>query len=357
MEDFLKIGITHGDMNGIGYEVILKMLNDTRILELCTPIIYGSPKAVGYYKKLLSLEQISVNIIQSPTEALPRRINIINTNGQDDLKVELGKPTIEAGEAAHVALQKATEDIQGNLIDAILTAPINKHEIQSEQFKFPGHTEYLEHATQSKGLMMFVSGNVRIALVTNHVPINEVSRTISYELIFEKLELLNKTLQQDFAIRRPRIAVLGLNPHAGDNGLLGSEEQEIISPAIAKAVEKGIMCVGPLAADGFFGSDMLGAYDAVLAMYHDQGLIPFKALFMNEGVNYTAGLPIVRTSPAHGTAYDIAGQNSANAQSIRTALYLACDIVRMRRMNKAISSNILPIIKQEDRRRSNFAPE
>lgn len=331
MENKIKIGISQGDINGIGYEVILKTLEDNRILDMCVPIVYGSPKVAAYHRKVLDLS-VNLNLINSAAEANDKRANIINCNS-DEIKVEISQSTEAAGTAAFQALEKAAADLKAGAIDALVTAPINKKNIQSEQFSFPGHTEYLEQTFGSKGdaLMLLVSDKLRIAVVTGHLPIAKVAQTLTKELIFNKIRILNESLKKDFGISRPRIAVLGLNPHSGDQGVIGKEEIEIIKPAITEALENEIICVGPLPADGFFGSDEYNKYDAILAMYHDQGLIPFKTLSMDSGVNFTAGLGVVRTSPDHGTAYDIAGQNRASENSFRQALYAAIDIVKNRR--------------------------
>src|SRR5574344_98711 len=343
MEQLLKIGLTHGDINGIGYEVILKTLADTWITENNIIIIYGSSKMAGFYKKQLDLERLNLNIVRKAEDATPKRINIINCCNEET-KVEVGIPTTEAGTAALQALEAATADLQNGAIDGLVTAPINKSTIQSEKFHFNGHTEYLQNKFNcNESLMLLMSDRLKVALVTNHEPISAIAGHLTTELILKKLEILQKSLQRDFMIRQPRIAVLALNPHAGDNGLIGQEETTIIIPAIKKANEKGIVCVGPLSADGFWGSDELGHYDAVLAMYHDQGLAPFKALAMNNGINYTAGLPIVRTSPDHGTAYNIAGKNIANENSFRQALYAISDIVKNRRLFDEAGRNPLQI--------------
>lgn len=341
------IGITHGDINGIGYEVILKSLNDSRILDMFVPVIYGSPKIAAYHRKNLDLPTLNLNAVNSVKEISTKKINIINCV-DENTKVELGQSTIEAGKAALESLEKATEDLKKGLIHAIVTAPINKKNIQSDKFHFPGHTEYLEEKfgnESTSSLMMLVNDVIRVAVVTGHIPVEKVSQTISEELILKKLQILNKSLKEDFAIVRPRIAVLGLNPHAGDDGVIGNEENDVIKPALKKADEEGILCFGPYPADGFFGTGTFKHFDAVLAMYHDQGLIPFKVLAMENGVNYTAGLPVVRTSPAHGTAYDLAGQNKASEVSFLNAMYLACDIHRNRLIHKEISAN--PLISEK----------
>ena len=327
----LKIGITHGDINGIGYEVILKTLDDNRITDLCTPIVYGSPKVAAYHRKLTNTN-VNLNLINKAEDAAETRINIINCCA-DEVKVDLGKSTPTAGEASFIALERATQDLKEGKIDALVTAPINKNNIQSAQFSFPGHTEYLEQLFGNEGdaLMILANDSLRVAVVTGHVPVTKISSLLSVEKIVTKIEQFNTSLKQDFGIFKPRIAVLGLNPHAGDGGVLGNEEQDIILPAIEQARQNGVICFGPLPADGFFGSDAYTHYDGILAMYHDQGLIPFKTIAMDNGVNFTAGLSIVRTSPDHGTAYDKAGKNQANANSMRQALFMAIDFVKQRR--------------------------
>lgn len=340
----LKIGITQGDINGIGYEVILKAFSDSRVLEMFTPIIYGSSKVAGYYKRALELPNVNFNTILNADQVHPKRINLINCT-DEDVKIEVGRSTPEAGKAAFAALDRATHDLEHGKIDALVTAPINKNNIQSDDFSFPGHTEYLEQkfGGDSSSLMMLVSDYLRVAVVTGHIPVKDISSTITKDLIIKKLTILNDSLKKDFTIVRPRIAVLGLNPHAGDNGLIGSEEEEVIIPAINESFENGILCFGPYAADGFFGSDKFMKFDGVLAMYHDQGLIPFKSMAMDNGVNFTAGLPIIRTSPDHGTAYDIAGKNQASELSLLQAMYLACDIQKNRTFNEEINANPLPV--------------
>ena len=345
-ERLIKVGITHGDINGVGYEVILKTFLDMRVADFCTPIIYGSSKIAAYHRKALELPPVNMNIISRAEDAGASRLNIINCVN-DEVKVELSKPTAEAGEAAFMALEAAVADMKRGVVDVLLTAPINKHSIQNDNFHFPGHTEYLEQCfgnLEKKALMILLKDNLRVALVTGHVPLSQVASMISVDTVVEKLRIFNQSLKQDFAIVKPRIAVLSLNPHAGDAGLLGTEEETVIKPAMKEAEKKGVMSFGPYPADGFFGSRMYDKFDGVLAMYHDQGLAPFKALAMDDGVNYTAGLPIVRTSPAHGTAYDIAGKNMASEESFRQALYVALDIYRNRARYKEATAN--PLRKQ-----------
>ncbi|MGN0187855.1 MAG: 4-hydroxythreonine-4-phosphate dehydrogenase PdxA [Paludibacteraceae bacterium] len=342
MEKLLKIGITHGDINGIGYEVILKTLADQRILDVCTPVIYGSSKAVGYYKKVLELEHLTVSVVKSGGDAMPHRINVVNCCS-DDLKIEMGQATPDGGLNAFFALDMAMLDVQNGVIDAMVTAPINKSTMPQDRFPFAGHTEYLEAKANQKGLMLLLHDALRVALVTNHVALKDVAANLTEERILTKLHILHKSLRTDFGISTPRIAVLALNPHAGDNGLFGHEEAEIIAPAIRKANERGILCFGPFAADGFWGTSHVQKFDAVLAMYHDQGLAPFKAMYMDEGVNFTAGLPFVRTSPDHGTAYDLVGKNKADESSLRQALYVAVDIVKHRAVEAEITANPLVV--------------
>ena len=340
-QDTIRIGITHGDINGIGYEVILKTLSDPRILEMCTPVVYGSPKVAAYHRKALDINDISFNHIRNTKELLHRKANIINCV-DENIRVELGKSTTEAGVSSFDALDRATSDLQKGYIDALITAPINKDNIQSEEFNFPGHTEFLAQKFDTKDYaMLMVSESLKIGVVTTHIPISKVAESLNKEIILSKIRIIAKSLQQDFAITKPRIAVFGLNPHAGDNGLIGKEDKEIILPAVIQAKKEGIMAFGPYPADGFFGSEDYRKFDAILAMYHDQGLIPFKLASFERGVNYTAGLPVIRTSPAHGTAYAIAGEGKASPESFRQALYLAIDVYKNRSIYSEISKNPL----------------
>ena len=340
----IRVGITQGDINGVGYEVILKAFADPTMLELCTPIVYGSSKVATYHRKAMEL-QTNFSSIASASDASDNKLNIVNCC-DEELKVEFAKPAQEVGKAALDALERALLDYREGLIDVLVTAPINKNTIQSDLFRFPGHTEYIEErvGNGNKALMILMKDDFRVALVTTHVAVKDIASSITKELIKEKLSIFNQSLKRDFNIGKPRIAVLALNPHAGDNGLIGTEEQEIITPAINEMVADGVQCFGPYPADGFMGSRAYTRFDGVLAMYHDQGLAPFKALVMDDGVNYTAGLPIVRTSPAHGTAYDIAGKGVASEESFRQALYVAIDVYRNRQMDKEISKN--PLRKQ-----------
>jgi 4-hydroxythreonine-4-phosphate dehydrogenase len=347
----VKIGITIGDVNGIGPEVIIKALLDNRILTSITPIIYGSGKVMSYHKKAIDAQEFNPFKINQVEEAKKGKINLINC-WEDDVKIDLGQSTEEGGKYAFKSLQAATKDLASNKLDAIVTAPINKHNINSKEFDFPGHTEYLTKlSNESDSVMFMISEKLRIGVVSGHEPLASVSKTITKEKILRKLRIMQQSLIKDFAIRAPKIAVLGLNPHAGEKGLLGSEEIEIISPAVEQARNEGILAFGPYPADGFFGSDSFTKFDAVLAMYHDQGLTPFKTLSFGTGVNYTAGLPIVRTSPDHGTGYDLAGKNQANETSFRNALYLAHDIFFNRLLFKEITQNPLQVKEIVERER------
>lgn len=327
----IRVGITHGDINGIGYEVILKTLADTRMTELCTPVVYGSSKALAYHRKALELQNVPFNMVTSAEDAGEGMNNLVEVL-DGEVKIDLGTPTEQSGKAAFASLKRAADDLREGVIDVLVTAPINKNTIQSEDFHFPGHTEFLEAeiGEGNKALMILCNDEIRVALVTTHLPIAQVPQAITRENIIEKLQIFNESLRRDFGIVKPRIAVLALNPHSGENGMLGSEEQEIITPAIEEAYGKKILCFGPYAADGFFGSEQYKRFDGVLAMYHDQGLAPFKTISMESGVNFTAGLPYIRTSPDHGTGYDITGKNMANEESFRSAIYKAIDIYRNR---------------------------
>ena len=331
-----RLGITLGDFNGIGPEVILKTLADNRLLNFCTPVIYANLHLFNQVKKNLALENFHLHSIPEANSADGKKINLLNC-WEEEFEYTPGKPSPESGKAALRSIQKATEDLKNGLIDGIVTAPIDKDNIQSEEFKFPGHTEFFtHHFGAGDSLMFLVGGDLRVATATGHMPLKEVPARISTELLIRKLTILQDSLKNDFHIQKPRIAVLGLNPHAGENGLLGTEENEIIIPAIKQLKDKGNLIFGPFPADGFFGTGHYKQVDAVLAMYHDQGLIPFKTLAFDSGVNYTAGLSAIRTSPDHGTAYNIAGQNLANESSFREALFLACDIIKKRQFKDTV---------------------
>jgi 4-hydroxythreonine-4-phosphate dehydrogenase len=336
-----RVGITIGDPNGVGPEVIIKAFLDTRMLQVCTPVIYGSSKTISFHRKALNVAELNYNTIKSAEALVHRKLNVINC-WEEDIKIDLGQPTEVSGKYAYKALESAVSDLSAGKIDALVTCPINKDTMQKAGFNFPGHTEYLAKKFNAQEHLMFmVSENLKIAVVSGHVPLKDVTASLTKERILKKLTLMHKSLIADFGIRKPRIAVLGLNPHAGDNGALGNEEKEIISPAIKQAFQQNMLVYGPYSADGFFGSSVFRQFDAVLAMYHDQGLVPFKAMAFEEGVNYTAGLSVVRTSPDHGTAYDIAGKNLASESSLRHAIYTACDILHKRQEYAEITANPL----------------
>lgn len=334
-------GISHGDINGIGYEVIIKTLMNNLINDFCVPIVYGSPKVAAYHRKALNINNFSFNNIRFADEANPKKANMVNCLG-DDVRVELGKSTVQGGEAALEALEKAVEDLKNGKINVLITAPIDKKNIQSDKFNFKGHTEYLRSKAGADDVLMFmISENMRIGFATGHIPLRKVPEVLTTDLVIRKLKLMNQSLLMDFGIRKPQIAVLGLNPHAGDNSLLGSEEEEVIIPAIKQVEKEGIIAFGPFPADGFFGAGSFTKFDGILSMYHDQGLSPFKALSFDSGVNYSAGLPFIRTSPVHGTAFSIAGRGEASESSFRQAIYLACSIYRNRQFYNEISKNQL----------------
>ncbi len=345
MSEPLKIGISIGDTNGIGLEVIIKTLLDNQIYKYCTPIVYGHTKVASYHRKALGINDFSFQVVNNPEQAQRNKPNMINC-WDEDVKIDLGTQNEVGGKYALLSLQKATEDLIAGKIDALVTAPINKHNIQSDDFRFAGHTEYIqEKAGGADSLMFLLSDDVKVGVVTGHIPVKEIAEKISIEKIVSKLKLINTSLRNDFWIEKPRIAVLGLNPHASDNGLLGSEEAQIIIPSIEAANKDGILAFGPYPADGFFGNKAYLKFDAVLAMYHDQGLVPFKALAFNKGVNFTAGLNVVRTSPDHGTGFDIAGKNLASESSFREALFTAIRVVKNRREQHDLLENTLRFSK------------
>lgn len=345
MSDKLKIGISIGDVNGIGLEIIIKALADNRLFDFFTPIVYGSTKVASFHRKAIGISDFSFNVIHHPEQAHEKRPNMINC-WQEDVKITLGESNEIGGKYAFLSLERATEDLINHKIDALVTAPINKHNIQQENFKFPGHTEYIQHKSSSSDVLMFmISDELKVGVVTGHIPVKDISTQITKEAIVKKLSLMNHSLKTDFWIQKPKIAVLGLNPHAGDHGLIGTEDQEIIVPAIQEANEHDIFAFGPYPADGFFAGDHYKKFDGVLAMYHDQGLIPFKQIAFHNGVNFTAGLPVIRTSPDHGTGYDIAGKNKASEQSFREAIFAALNIVKRRREQEQLLTNPLKIRK------------
>lgn len=343
------IGITIGDFNGIGPEVIMKTLRDSRILQFCVPVIYGSSKVFNYQRKQLNIRGFKVQIIDHIDQVQTKAVNLINSL-DDTVLVNFGEATKESGRSAYASIKAATEDAVQGKLDAIVTAPIQKKNIQNSEFEFPGHTEFFTSAFGAdEALMFLVSDLMKTGVATGHIPVKEVSNTITLELILRKLRLMNQSLKQDFGVRKPKIAVLGLNPHAGEEGLLGMEEQEVITPAIETAKEENILALGPFPADGFFATRAYSGFDSVLAMYHDQGLIPFKALAFEKGVNFTAGLPTVRTSPDHGTAFSIAGKGVADESSFREALYCAIDVLKNRQEWQELNENPLPIRTDKQR--------
>ena len=344
MNNNIRVGITQGDVNGVGYEIILKVFADPEMFDFCSPILYGAPKVATYHRKVVG-SQTNFNVVDNADQSVPGKLNLVNCNAEE-VKVDFGTPTEESGKAAFQALERAVQEYKDGLIDVLVTAPINKHSIHSEEFNFPGHTEYIaaKLGEGNKPLMILMNDALKVALVTIHEPISKVASLITKDLVCEKIKQLNTSLRYDFGIEIPKIAVLALNPHAGDNGLIGNEEANAIKPAIDEMVAENIQCFGPFSADGFFGSGEYRKFDAVLAMYHDQGLIPLKAISMDDGVNFTAGLPVVRTSPDHGTAYDIAGKGVADENSLRQAIFTALDIFKRRAIEYQISRN--PLKKQ-----------
>lgn len=344
------IGISQGDVNGVGLEVIIKTFSEPAMMEICTPVLFSSAKTLSYHRKALQAEHFNYNTISGLDSIASRKFNLFNCYNEE-VNIELGKQTDSGGKYAIKSLQAACDALEKNKIEALVTAPINKHNTHSESFPYAGHTKYLdERFGKGNSIMLLVSGNLKVALVTEHVPVAEVVANLSVDKIVKKLSILEKSLKQDFGIEKPKIAVLGLNPHAGDGGTIGKEENDIIIPAVKKfQQESKALVYGPYPADGLFGSGGYQKFDAILAMYHDQGLIPFKYMAFDTGVNYTAGLPIVRTSPDHGTAYDIAGKNKASEASFRNAVYLACDLVRARKQYKGLTANPLKISAKPER--------
>ncbi len=326
----VKVGITSGDINGVGLEVIIKTLADSRLLDLCTPVIYGSAKVVSYHKNIVKPRDFSYQSLSTADHLNRDKINVVNC-WNEDIVITLGEPTEDSGKFAYVSLDKAVQDLQQGLIDTLVTAPIDKHAMSQAGFQYRGHTEYLtERFGDGQSLMLMVADQLRIGVATNHLSIAEVAVKLSRDLVREKLSVLHQSLKSDFGIERPLIAVMGLNPHASDDGLIGMEEEEIIRPAVIELKKQRIMVAGPFSADGFFGSGQFRKFDGILAMYHDQGLIPFKLLSFGSGVNFTAGLSVIRTSPDHGTGVKIAGQSQADPSSMRQAIYTAIDLFRNR---------------------------
>lgn len=343
------IGISCGDLNGIGMEVIMKTFADAQMLDFCVPVVFASSKVASYHRKALNMEDFSFHIINDIAQIQPKKANLLNI-WRDPINIELGVESKETGLCALESLDAALEAYKNNQIDAIVTAPINKNTVAQNKANFTGHTGYIGEVVNAEPLMILASENLRVALVTGHIALADVSKAISVDLILKRLKQLAKSLLEDFGIRKPKIAVLSLNPHASDNGIMGNEEEKIISPAIKKANDTGILAFGPYPADGFFGAGTYKQFDGVLAMYHDQGLIAFKTIAFEEGVNYTAGLPLVRTSPDHGTGYDIAGKNVASEVSFREAVFMAVQIVKSRNDYAEMTANPLRISKRETER-------
>lgn len=339
-----KIGITIGDINGIGPEVIIKTLSEKKILDFCVPVIYGSSKVISYHKNIVG-EDFQFVPIRSAERVTPERINVVNC-WQDAVNITIGKATVESGQCAFKAIEMAVGELKAGFLDALVTAPISKEAMHMAGFPFPGHTEYITREMNvSESLMLMVGDDLRVGLATNHLPLRQVASAITKELLLKKIQIFYESLQIDFDKDRPTLAVLGLNPHAGESGMLGEEEEKIIRPAIVESKKKGMVVNGPFPADGFFGSGQYHKYDGILAMYHDQGLAPFKVLSFSSGVNYTAGLSGIRTSPDHGTAFDIAGKNEADPSSFRQALFMALDLLRNRRAYYDMRAN--PLRKRE----------
>jgi 4-hydroxythreonine-4-phosphate dehydrogenase len=325
-----RIGITIGDLNGIGPEIIMKALADHRLFNLLTPVIYGQAKVLSFYKKNLNIEEFNYTQVRNRGQYAAKTINVVNC-WEDQIEVVPGKASADAGKAAFMALQQACTDLRDGMLDGLVTAPIDKHTIHSAEFPFKGHTEYLtQFFGASESLMFMVSDQLRVALLTEHIPVKDIAASVTKERLESKIKLLEQSLRRDFGVTKPKMAVLGLNPHAGDSGLIGTEDDQVIKPVINDFRNKGKLVYGPFAADGFFATGLHTRYDGILAMYHDQGLVGFKALAFETGVNFTAGLPVVRTSPDHGTAYQIAGKNEANESSFREALYKAIEIIKVR---------------------------
>ncbi|SCY59762.1 4-hydroxythreonine-4-phosphate dehydrogenase PdxA [Flavobacterium caeni] len=340
------VGISIGDLNGIGPEVVLKTFEDSRMLELCTPVIFANVKILSFVKKTFE-STANLHGIDHLDQIITGKINVLNV-WRENVDLNFGANDDAVGSYAIKSFVAATQALKEGAVDVLVTAPINKYNIQSDEFKFPGHTDYLNQELEGNALMLMVQDNLRVGLLTDHVPVNEVSKHLTPALIAQKIETVRKTLVQDFSINKPKIAVLGLNPHSGDNGVIGKEEQDIIKPAIKKLFDKGTLAFGPFPADGFFGSGQYEKYDAIIATYHDQGLIPFKTLSFGKGVNYTAGLDKIRTSPDHGTAYDIAGKGVADAQSFQEAVYLAIDIYNARNQYAEMSANPMKVKEKRE---------
>lgn len=340
-QEKIKVGISVGDLNGVGIEIILKTFEDSRMLEFCTPIVFGSSKSISFHKKAMGIET-GIHGVDRLDKVVHNKLNLLNV-WKDMVDLELGTPTPVSGKYAFESLRRATEALKKGDVDVLITAPIDKHNIASEDFDFAGHTEYLEQELEGESLMILMTDELRVGLITGHLPLKEVAAAIDAERIIRKIEIMHKSLKTDFSINKPRIAVLGLNPHCGDKGVIGTEDDEIVAPAIAELQKKGRLVYGPYAADGFFGSANYKNFDGVMAMYHDQGLAPFKTIAFGHGVNFTAGLDKIRTSPDHGTAFAIAGQGKADHQSFREALFTAIELFKARKSNQELEKNKLEL--------------
>ena len=341
-EQKIRIGISIGDLNGIGSEVVLKTFEDSRMLDFCTPVVFANNKLLSFFKRHYKLS-LNIQGIDHPEKAIDGKFNVVNV-WKENVKVNFGQENKKIGEYAFKSLEAATNALKEKKIDALVTAPINKNVIQSEKFNFPGHTDYLAKTLEGNSLMLMVSDQLKVGLLTDHVPVKNVAEVISPELITRKVNIIEETLRKDFRVRKPKIAVLGINPHSGDNGVIGKEDEEILKPTIQKINDKGKLVFGPFSADSFFGSKNYKNFDAVIAAYHDQGLIPFKTLSFGKGVNYTAGLKRIRTSPDHGTAYEIAGKGEADFRSFKEAVFSAIEISRNREEYLELTKN--PLKKQ-----------
>ena len=335
----IKVGISIGDINGIGIEIILKTFEDVRMLEICTPILFASSKTVSVHKKELNIST-QIHGIENVKKALSNKVNLVNV-WKEMNTIDFGKETKDGGKYAFLSLQAALEALKNNDIDVLVTAPINKHNIQSEAFNFKGHTEFLEAHLEGESLMILMTDEIKIGLITGHIPVQKIAETITPELLIRKIDLLYNSLIKDFRVSKPKIAILGLNPHCGDNGVIGNEDDEIVRPTLEKIQAEGKLVYGPYSSDSFFGSESYKRFDGILAMYHDQGLAPFKALSFGNGVNFTAGLNKIRTSPDHGVAYEIAGKGQANYNSFKEALYTALDIYKSRKEYEVLAENKL----------------
>ncbi|WP_417355880.1 4-hydroxythreonine-4-phosphate dehydrogenase PdxA [Flavobacterium sp.] len=333
------VGISIGDLNGIGSEVVLKTFEDTRMLEMCTPVVFANAKIISFIRKMLNVD-IHIHGIDGLDQLVHGKFNVLNV-WREGVNIEFGVNDENVGKYAIKSFTAATAALKNKEIDVLVTAPINKYNIQSEEFKFPGHTDYLDEQLEGDALMLMVHDNLKVGLLTDHIPVNEVASHLTEELIRKKITTVNQTLKQDFRVNRPKIAVLCVNPHCGDNGVIGSEDDTVLKPVLRQLFDEGVLTFGPFSADGFFGSSAYEKYDAVIAAYHDQGLVPFKTLSFGNGVNYTAGLEGIRTSPDHGTAYDIAGKGEADFNSFKEAVYLALDIFNNRNDYREITRNPL----------------